>query len=239
VRALAVCKPPPPKNNLLFFKFRASSSNYQGTLVEPHDWRVAVGARPPRSPPESASGSKGTSTLGLQPRKRGRKPPPHVSTCVPADLENGSDDVDSRAARSTGDSNAVSSHVDGILEHDLNYPHDLGQVLASDLSSIAGVPSSEVVCPIAVVAAFDGGRGVCKNYSERLNSDVYGDEASNREPFDEQEQGASNGEPFVGPAQRKEVPEVRAKRVPIVVLCVLPLNTCLPLGCPYPLGGLA
>jgi hypothetical protein len=44
------------------------------------------------------------------------------------------------------------------------------------------------------------------------------DEASNRESFDEQE-GASNGEPFVAPAQRKEVPKVRAKRVPIV-LCV-------------------
>jgi hypothetical protein len=26
---------------------------------------------------------------------------------------------------------------------------------------------------------FDGDNGVCKNYSEMLNSDVYGDEASN------------------------------------------------------------
>ena len=143
-----------------------------------------------------------------------------------------------QGARSTEDSNAVSSHVDGILEHDLNYPHDLGQVFASDLSSIAGVPSSEGVCPIAVAAAFDGGLGVCKNYSEQLNSDASGDEASNREPFDEQE-GASNGVLFVASTQRKEVPKVRAKRVPIIVLCVLPLNTCLPLGCPYPLGGLA
>ena len=48
----------------------------------------------------------------------------------------------------------------------------------------------------AVKIAFARGNGVCKNYSEMLNRDVYGDEASNREPFDEQE-GASNGEPFV------------------------------------------
>ena len=109
-------------------------------------------------------------------------------------------------------------------------------MLASDLPSTAGAPSSEWVCPIAVVAAFDGGNGVCKNYSEMLNRDVYGDEASNREPFDEQE-GASNGEPFVASTQRKEVPKVRAKRVPIV-LCVLPLNTCPPLGSPYSLGSL-
>jgi hypothetical protein len=109
-------------------------------------------------------------------------------------------------------------------------------VFASDLSSIAGVPRSEGVCPIAVAAAFDGGLGVCKNYSEQLSSDASDDEASNREPFDEQE-GASNGELFVASTQRKEVPEVRAKRAP-VVLCVLPLNTCLPLGSPYSLGGL-
>ena len=190
--------------------------------------------RPSRPPPESASSSKGTSTLGLQPRKRGRNPPPHVSTAgAPADLENGSDDGGS-GARSTEDSE-VSSHVDAIVEYDLNYPHDLGQVFASDLSSIAGVPRSAAICPIAVVAAFDGGNGVCKNYSEMLNSDVYGDEASNREPFDEQE-GASNGEQFVASTQRKEVPKVRAKRVPIVN--VLPLNACLPLGSPYSLGSL-
>jgi hypothetical protein len=34
------------------------------------------------------------------------------------------------------------------------------------------------------------------------------------------------------------VPKVRAKRVPILVLGVLPLNTCLPLGSPYSLGSL-
>jgi hypothetical protein len=61
-------------------------------------------------------------------------------------------------------------------------------------------------------------------------------DASNREPFDEQE-GASNGEPIVAPAHKKDVPKVRAKRVPIV-LCVLPLSTCLPLGSPYSLGSL-
>ena len=109
-------------------------------------------------------------------------------------------------------------------------------MFASDLSSIAGVPSSEGVRPVAVAAAFDGGLGLCKNYSEGLNSDASDDEASNREPFDEEE-GASNGEQFVASTQRKEVPKVRAKRVPIV-LCVLPLNTCLPLGSPYSLGNL-
>jgi hypothetical protein len=149
---------------------------------------------------------------GSPAKKTRQETPPHVSTDAPADLEKGSDDGGSRA-RSTEDIE-VFSHVDAILEYDSNYPHDLGQVFASDLSSIAGAPSSEGVCPVAVVAAFDGGRGVCKNYSEQLNRGVYGDEASNREPFDEQE-GASNGEPFVAPAQRKEVPKVRAKRVPL------------------------
>ena len=148
---------------------------------------------------------KGHIDTGSPAKKARQETPPHVSTSgAPADLEKGSDDGGSRA-RSTDDSTEVSSHVDAILEYDLDYPHDLGQVFASDLSSISGVPSSEGVCPKAVVAAFDGGPGVCKKYSERLNRDVYGDEASNREPFDEQE-GASNGEPFVGPAQRKEVP---------------------------------
>jgi hypothetical protein len=167
-------------------------------------------------------------------KKARQETPPHVSTDASADLEKGSDDGGS-SARSTEDSE-VSSHVDAIVEHDSNYPHDLGQVFASDLSSIAGVPRSAAICPIAVVAAFDGGNGVCKNYSEQLNSDVHGDEASNREPFDEEE-GASNDEPFPASSQRKEVPKVRAKRVPIV-LCVLPLNTCLPLGSPYSLGNL-
>jgi hypothetical protein len=97
------------------------------------------------------------------------QPPPHVSPGAPADVEKGSDDGDSRA-RSTEDSIEVSSHVDAILEYDFNYPHDLGQVFASDLPSIAGVPSSEGVCPEAVVAAFDGGRGVCKNYSQMTSS---------------------------------------------------------------------
>jgi hypothetical protein len=83
-------------------------------------------------------------------------PPPHththVSTDDPADLEKGSDDGDSRAW-STEDSIEVSSHVDAILEYDLNYPHDLGQVFASDLPGIAGAPSREEICPEAVVAA--------------------------------------------------------------------------------------
>jgi hypothetical protein len=165
-------------------------------------------------------GLKGHIDTGPPAKQARQETPPHVSTCALADLENGGDDVDSRA-RSTEDSIEVSLHVDGILEHDFNYPHDLGQVFGSDLSSIAGVPSSEGVSPIAVVAAFDDGRGVCKNYSERLNSDVYGDEASNREPFDEQE-GASNGEPFVASTQRKEVPKVWLDRATIQFRCLRP-----------------
>jgi hypothetical protein len=119
-------------------------------------------------------GLKGDIDTGSPAKKARQDPPPHVSTDAPADLEKGSDDGDSRA-RSTEDSIEVSSHVDAVLEHDLNFPHDLGQVFASDLSSIARAPSSEGVCPEAVVAAFDGGRGVCKNYSEMLNKDVCGD----------------------------------------------------------------
>jgi hypothetical protein len=179
---------------------------------------------------------KGHIDTGSPAKKKSRQEtPPHVSaTGAPAYLEKGSDDGGS-GARSTEDSE-VSSHVDAVVKYDSNYHHDLGQVFASDLSSSAGVLSSEGVRPVAVAAAFDGGNGACKNYSERLNSDASDDEASNREPFDEEE-GASNGEQFVASTQRKEVPKVRAKRVPIV-LCVLPLNTCLPLGSPYSLGGL-
>jgi hypothetical protein len=94
-------------------------------------------------------------------KKARQETPPHVSTDASADLEKGSDDGGSRASRSTEDSE-VSSHVDAIVEYDSNYPHDLGQMFASDLSSIAGVPSSAAICPIAVVAAFDGGLACVK-----------------------------------------------------------------------------
>ena len=70
---------------------------------------------------------------------------------------------------------------------------------------------------------------VCKNYSERLNKKGKPGDG------DGAKEGAnSNGEPLVAPDIKvKAVPKVRAKRVPIV-LCVLPLNTCLlSLGSPY------
>jgi hypothetical protein len=169
-------------------KSLASSNNLPGALVE----LCAMFASPVPTSARKRIKLKGHIGTGSPAKKARQETPPHVSTAgATADLEKGSDDGGSRA-RSNEDSE-VSSHVDAIVEHDSNYPHDLGQVFASDLPSIAGVPSSEGVCPIAVVAACDGGNGVCKNYSERVNSDASGDEASNREPFDEQE-GASNGE---------------------------------------------
>ena len=104
---------------------------------------------------------KGHIDTGSPAKKARQETPPHVSaTGAPAYLEKGSDDGGS-GARSTEDSE-VSSHVDAILEYDSNYHHDLGQVFASDLSSIAGAPSSEGVRPVAVAVAFDGGLGVCK-----------------------------------------------------------------------------
>jgi hypothetical protein len=100
-------------------------------------------------------------------------------------------------------------------------------VLASDLPSIAGVRFSEGVCPNAVVNAFVSGQGVCKNYSPVVNK------KGKPGGGGDAKEGANNGEPLVAPDIKvKAVPMARAKRVPIV-LCVLPLNTCLSLGSPY------
>ena len=159
---------------------------------------------------------------------------PHVSTdAAPADLKKGSGDGDSRAG-STGDSIEVSTHVGAINFSDPNYDHGQGQVFASDLPSIAGVSFSEGVCPKAVKKAFEGGRGVCKNYSEVLNETPCTNKKGKPGGGGDAKQGANNGEPSVASdIEVKAVPKVRAKRVPIV-LCVLPLNTCLlSLGSPY------
>jgi hypothetical protein len=136
---------------------------------------------------------------------------PHVSTdAAPADLKKGSDDGDSRAG-STDDSTEVATHVDApIFFSDSNYGHGLGQVLASDLPSIAGVKFSEGVCPNAVVEAFAGGNRVCKNYSEMLNE--------NGEPGDVQDRAVQD-RAVASDIEVKAVPKVRAKRVPIVLLC--------------------
>ena len=156
---------------------------------------------------------------------------PHVSTdAAPADLKKGSDDGDSRAG-STGDSIEVSTHVGAINFSDPNYDHGQGQVFASDLPSTAGVCFSEGVCPHAVKKAFARGQGVCKNYSEMLNK-----KGKPGGGGGDAKEGANNGEPLcivASDIKVKAVPKVRAKRVPIV-LCVLPLNTCLlSLGSPY------
>jgi hypothetical protein len=116
---------------------------------------------------------------------------PHVSTdAAPADLKKGSGDGDSRAG-STGDSIEVSTHVGAINFSDPNYDHGLGQVLASDLPSTAGVCFSEGVCPHAVKKAFARGNGLCKNYSELLN------EKGEPGGGGDAKEGANNGEPLV------------------------------------------